>query len=35
MLVQDIYQQQEVQDVSTENSEEQETTPQPIAESAI
>ncbi|XP_009459071.1 PREDICTED: connector enhancer of kinase suppressor of ras 3 [Nipponia nippon] len=35
MLVQDIYQQQEVQDVSTENSEEQEMTPQPIAESAI
>ncbi|NXL83349.1 ICEF1 protein, partial [Alectura lathami] len=29
MLVQDIYQQQEVQDVSTENSEEQETTPLP------
>ncbi|XP_021245062.1 interactor protein for cytohesin exchange factors 1 isoform X7 [Numida meleagris] len=35
MLVQDIYQQQEVQDVSTENSEEQETTPLPINESAI
>ncbi|KAM6086459.1 interactor protein for cytohesin exchange factors 1 [Theristicus caerulescens] len=35
MLVQDIYQQQEVQDMSTENSEEQEMTPQPIAESAI
>ncbi|XP_074000737.1 interactor protein for cytohesin exchange factors 1 [Numenius arquata] len=35
MLVQDIYQQQEVQDASTENSEEQEMTPQPIAESAI
>ncbi|PKU42236.1 interactor protein for cytohesin exchange factors 1 isoform x5 [Limosa lapponica baueri] len=35
MLVQDIYQQQEVQDVSTENSEEQEMTSQPIAESAI
>ncbi|NXI54264.1 ICEF1 protein, partial [Chloroceryle aenea] len=34
MLVQDIYQQQEVQDVSTENTEEQEMTPQPIAESA-
>ncbi|XP_035176411.1 interactor protein for cytohesin exchange factors 1 isoform X5 [Oxyura jamaicensis] len=35
MLVQDIYQQQEVQDVSTENSEEQETTPLAITESAI
>uniref|UniRef100_A0A8C3QIG2 PH domain-containing protein n=1 Tax=Cyanoderma ruficeps TaxID=181631 RepID=A0A8C3QIG2_9PASS len=35
MLVQDIYQQQEVQDMSTENSEEQEITPQPITESAI
>ncbi|XP_042665266.1 interactor protein for cytohesin exchange factors 1 isoform X2 [Centrocercus urophasianus] len=35
MLVQDIYQQQEVQDVSTENSEEQETTPLPVTESAI
>ncbi|KAK2525771.1 Ipcef1 [Columba livia] len=35
MLVQDIYQQQEVQDMSTENSEEQEVTPQPIAESAV
>lgn len=35
MLVQDIYQQQEIQDMSTENSEEQEMTPQPIAESAI
>uniref|UniRef100_A0A8C0FN24 PH domain-containing protein n=1 Tax=Bubo bubo TaxID=30461 RepID=A0A8C0FN24_BUBBB len=35
MLVQDIYQQQEVQDMSTENSEEQEMTPQPITESAI
>ncbi|KAM6323433.1 interactor protein for cytohesin exchange factors 1 [Aegotheles albertisi] len=35
MLVQDIYQQQEVQDISTENSEEQEMTPQPVAESAI
>ncbi|GAB0186843.1 interactor protein for cytohesin exchange factors 1 [Grus japonensis] len=35
MLVQDIYQQQEVQDVSTENSEEQEMTPQSITESAI
>ncbi|NXU78987.1 ICEF1 protein, partial [Oreotrochilus melanogaster] len=34
MLVQDIYQQQEVQDVSTENSEEQELTRQPIIESA-
>uniref|UniRef100_A0A663MDN5 PH domain-containing protein n=1 Tax=Athene cunicularia TaxID=194338 RepID=A0A663MDN5_ATHCN len=35
MLVQDIYQQQEVQDMSTENSEEQEMTPQPMTESAI
>uniref|UniRef100_A0A8B9IEI2 PH domain-containing protein n=1 Tax=Anser cygnoides TaxID=8845 RepID=A0A8B9IEI2_ANSCY len=35
MLVQDIYQQQEVQDASTENSEEQETTPLAITESAI
>lgn len=35
MLVQDIYQQQEVQDMSTENSEEQEMTPQPVTESAI
>ncbi|OXB83736.1 UNVERIFIED_CONTAM: hypothetical protein H355_013091, partial [Colinus virginianus] len=35
MLVQDIYQQQEVQDVSTENKEEQETTPLPVTESAI
>ncbi|XP_027310190.3 interactor protein for cytohesin exchange factors 1 isoform X1 [Anas platyrhynchos] len=35
MLVQDIYQQQEVQDMSTENSEEQETTPLAITESAI
>uniref|UniRef100_A0A8D0KSM1 PH domain-containing protein n=1 Tax=Strix occidentalis caurina TaxID=311401 RepID=A0A8D0KSM1_STROC len=35
MLVQDIYQQQGVQDMSTENSEEQEMTPQPITESAI
>ncbi|NXG52530.1 ICEF1 protein, partial [Psilopogon haemacephalus] len=35
MLVQDIYQHQEVQDASTENSEEQEMTPQPIIESAI
>ncbi|XP_059697935.1 interactor protein for cytohesin exchange factors 1 isoform X4 [Haemorhous mexicanus] len=35
MLVQDIYQQQEVQDMSTENSEEQELTPQPVTESAI
>ncbi|NXD68677.1 ICEF1 protein, partial [Eolophus roseicapillus] len=35
MLVQDIYQQQEAQDVSTENSEEQEMTPLPITESAI
>ncbi|XP_068007709.1 interactor protein for cytohesin exchange factors 1 isoform X2 [Melanerpes formicivorus] len=35
MLVQDIYQHQEVQDASTENSEEQEMTPQPITESAI
>ncbi|XP_010203470.1 interactor protein for cytohesin exchange factors 1 isoform X2 [Colius striatus] len=35
MLIQDIYQQQEAQDVSTENSEEQEMTPQPITESAI
>ncbi|XP_031467670.1 interactor protein for cytohesin exchange factors 1 isoform X4 [Phasianus colchicus] len=35
MLVQDIYQQQEVQDVSTENSEEQETTALPVTESAI
>uniref|UniRef100_A0A8C5TAX4 PH domain-containing protein n=1 Tax=Malurus cyaneus samueli TaxID=2593467 RepID=A0A8C5TAX4_9PASS len=35
MLVQDIYQQQEVQDMSTENHEEQEMTPQPITESAI
>ncbi|RMC12920.1 hypothetical protein DUI87_10447 [Hirundo rustica rustica] len=35
MLVQDIYQQQEVQDMSIENSEEQEMTPQPITESAI
>lgn len=34
MLVQDIYQQQEVQDVSTENSEEQETAPLPVTESA-
>lgn len=35
MLVQDIYQQQEVQDTSTENSEEQEITPQPVTESVI
>lgn len=35
MLVQDIYQQQEVQDMSTENSEEQEMTSQPITGSAI
>ncbi|CAN8204033.1 unnamed protein product [Coccothraustes coccothraustes] len=35
MLVQDIYQQQEVQDMSTENSEEQEMTPRPVTESAI
>lgn len=35
MLVQDIYQQQEVQDMSKGNSEEQEMTSQPIAESAI
>ncbi|KAF4796331.1 Interactor protein for cytohesin exchange factor 1 [Turdus rufiventris] len=35
MLIQDIYQQQEAQDVSTGNSEEQEMTPQPITESAI
>ncbi|KAJ7409646.1 CNKSR family member 3 [Willisornis vidua] len=35
MLVQDIYQQQEVQNVSSEHSEEQEVTPQPITESAI
>ncbi|XP_064025508.1 interactor protein for cytohesin exchange factors 1 [Pogoniulus pusillus] len=35
MLVQDIYQHQEVQDAFTENSEEQEMTPQPIIESAI
>ncbi|NWS72895.1 ICEF1 protein, partial [Crotophaga sulcirostris] len=35
MLVQDIYQHQDVQDMSTENSEEQEMTPQPISESAI
>ncbi|KAJ7402465.1 CNKSR family member 3 [Pitangus sulphuratus] len=35
MLVQDIYQQQEVLNVSTENGEEQEMTPQPITESAI
>ncbi|NXX89502.1 ICEF1 protein, partial [Centropus bengalensis] len=35
MLVQDIYQHQEVQDMSTENSEEQEMTPQLITESAI
>ncbi|NXF89005.1 ICEF1 protein, partial [Eubucco bourcierii] len=34
MLVQDIYQHQEVQDASTENSKEQEMTPQPIIESA-
>ncbi|NXH20244.1 ICEF1 protein, partial [Bucco capensis] len=34
MLVQDIYQQQEVLDVSTENSEEQEMTPQTITESS-
>nr|XP_009675290.1 PREDICTED: interactor protein for cytohesin exchange factors 1 isoform X1 [Struthio camelus australis] len=35
MLVQDIYHQQDAQDVSTENSEEQEMTPPSIAESAI
>ncbi|NXA53675.1 ICEF1 protein, partial [Nothocercus julius] len=35
MLVQDIYHQQEAQDVSTENSEEQEMTAPPITESAI
>ncbi|NWX84420.1 ICEF1 protein, partial [Nothoprocta ornata] len=35
MLVQDIYHQQEAQDVSTENSEEQEMTTPPITESAI
>ncbi|NXA39199.1 ICEF1 protein, partial [Eudromia elegans] len=35
MLVQDIYHQQEAQDVSTENSEEQETTAPPVPESAI
>lgn len=35
MLIQDIYQQQEAQDLSTGNSEEQEMTPQPITESAI
>ncbi|XP_053917062.1 interactor protein for cytohesin exchange factors 1 isoform X1 [Cuculus canorus] len=35
MLVQDIYQHQEVQDMSTENSKKQEMIPQPITESAI
>ncbi|NXU58785.1 ICEF1 protein, partial [Turnix velox] len=35
MLIQDIYQQQEVKDMPTENNEEQELTPQPITESAI
>ncbi|NXN12869.1 ICEF1 protein, partial [Indicator maculatus] len=35
MLVQDIHQHRGVQDASTENSEEQEMTPQPITESAI
>ncbi|NWV00402.1 ICEF1 protein, partial [Upupa epops] len=34
LLVQDIYQQREIQDVSPETSEEQEMTPQPITESA-